>query len=453
VAHDIFISYSNLDKEVAEAVCRGLESHGLGCWIAPRDVLPGQEYAAALVQAITASPVFILVLSSHSNNSPQVLREVERAVSKGVPIIPFRIEDVPLSSSMEYYVSSHHWLDALTLPLAPHINTLVTTTSALLATRHKPAAPVAGVTREPQAGPIKPGLPEVVSRPRSGEPKTNAEYALDPENLSEKEFGGGTELSATGFLVFGILTFWIYNAWVYHRVITRHLSWRLDYFMGLVKRESLDPKAKEELDGLISNGFRVSYGVKYTVCAMFLAGGLLVAAEIVAQWVYAAGLMKEHFFNMLSYVAIGAAGFLVSAATVWFLSWVAQTMKKHEYHELLLIHFIKAPQNFKVVRPADSFMKRWNRIQNWVTFFLVLSIPTTISPLAAVIHVYNVIERRGDFSLAIMAWGFGLFVLGAIFHLWGTKLLLDIYNEHLHFEAANRHLVTAETRHGSGGKN
>lgn len=124
MAHDVFISYSSIDKAAADAMCATLESKNIRCWIAPRDVLPGTEYAQAIIDGISESRMLILLLSSHSNTSPQVMREVERAVSKGITILPFRIEDVTLSKSMEYFVSSQHWLDALTPPLANHLQIL-----------------------------------------------------------------------------------------------------------------------------------------------------------------------------------------------------------------------------------------------------------------------------------------------------------------------------------------
>ena len=131
--HDVFISYSARDKAVAEAACAALEGRGMRCWIAPRDVLPGLAYAAALIDALKESRVFVLVFSSHSNDSPQVQREVERAVSRGVPIIPFRIEEVVPSKAMEYYISTPHWLDALTPPVGKHLPRLAETVEALLA--------------------------------------------------------------------------------------------------------------------------------------------------------------------------------------------------------------------------------------------------------------------------------------------------------------------------------
>ena len=132
MAHDVFVSYASADKPTADAVCAALESRRIRCWIAPRDVLPGADYAASLIDAISLSRVFVLVLSSNSNQSPHVMREVERAVTKAIPIIPLRIENVALTKSMEYYLSSRHWLDALTPPLENHLSKLAETVIKLL---------------------------------------------------------------------------------------------------------------------------------------------------------------------------------------------------------------------------------------------------------------------------------------------------------------------------------
>jgi ankyrin repeat protein len=132
MARDVFISYSSKDKTVADAVCAALESSGVSCWIAPRDILAGEGYAASLLNGLSTSTILVLVYSANSNRSPQVLREVERAVSKGLPIVPLRIEDAPMSSDMEYFISSQHWLDALTPPLEPHLDRLCDSVKVLL---------------------------------------------------------------------------------------------------------------------------------------------------------------------------------------------------------------------------------------------------------------------------------------------------------------------------------
>ena len=135
MAHDVFLSYSSQDKPIADAVCGTLEGKRIRCWIAPRDVLPGLPYGEAIVEAIEASRVMVLVFSSNSNTSPQVMREVERAVSKGIPILPLRIEQVLPSKSLEHFISSLHWLDALTPPLEKHLRSLAETVHLLLS-RH-----------------------------------------------------------------------------------------------------------------------------------------------------------------------------------------------------------------------------------------------------------------------------------------------------------------------------
>lgn len=132
MAHDVFISYSSKDKTVADAVCATLESRKIRCWIAPRDVPPGKPYAASLVNAISDSRVFVLVLSEGSNQSSHVLREVGEAVDNGVPILPLRIEDVEPSQEMRYYIKSIHWLDAMTPPMEQHLEKLAGSVQALL---------------------------------------------------------------------------------------------------------------------------------------------------------------------------------------------------------------------------------------------------------------------------------------------------------------------------------
>lgn len=133
MAHDVFISYSSNDKPTADAVCAALESRGIRCWIAPRDVLAGEQYASALVKALRSSRLMVLVFSSGANESDHVLREVERAANKRLPIVPLRIENVLPSEEMEYYISSRHWLDALTPPLENHLIQLGETVKLLLA--------------------------------------------------------------------------------------------------------------------------------------------------------------------------------------------------------------------------------------------------------------------------------------------------------------------------------
>lgn len=124
MTEQIFISYSIRDKEVADAICASLEEAGRKCWITPRDVLPGSDWSEAIIDAISQSRLMVLVYSDSANRSVQIKREVERAGSKGVTILPFSIEDAPTSKTLEYHLSTAHWLDAVSPPLEPHLQYL-----------------------------------------------------------------------------------------------------------------------------------------------------------------------------------------------------------------------------------------------------------------------------------------------------------------------------------------
>jgi hypothetical protein len=130
--HDVFISYAHVDKPTADAVCARLESQNIRCWIAPRDVSPGKNFPEAIIEGIEGSRIMVLIFSSHSNVSEHVIREVTKAISKSLLIIPFRIEDVIPSKSMDYLIGTPHWLDAISPPLDQHIDKLVITIKIFL---------------------------------------------------------------------------------------------------------------------------------------------------------------------------------------------------------------------------------------------------------------------------------------------------------------------------------
>lgn len=122
---DAFISYAKEDKAAADAACAKLEANGIRCWIAPRDVPPGAQWAAAIVDAIDHCRAMVLIFSSSANGSKQIHREVQRAFEREVPVVPFRIENVVPEQALAYYMGPVHWLDALTPPLEQHLQKLV----------------------------------------------------------------------------------------------------------------------------------------------------------------------------------------------------------------------------------------------------------------------------------------------------------------------------------------
>ena len=99
-------------KKKAFKIAEHLEAFGLKCWIAPRNVRPGWQYASEIVRGITASKCFILVLSQASNTSKFVRREVEQADRRDKRVYTLRIEEVYPSDHLQLFVSETHWIDA-----------------------------------------------------------------------------------------------------------------------------------------------------------------------------------------------------------------------------------------------------------------------------------------------------------------------------------------------------
>src|SRR6266404_2960176 len=106
----VFVSHSHEDLPAADLMVRALEERGVTCWVAPRDVPPGGSYAEALLNAIESASCFVLIYSKHSNVSSHVLREVERALTFGLNIVPVRFDDSAPSKSLDYLLATVHWL-------------------------------------------------------------------------------------------------------------------------------------------------------------------------------------------------------------------------------------------------------------------------------------------------------------------------------------------------------
>ena len=103
-----FISHSASDESTATWWCQALESEGLACWVAPRDIPPGADWAAEIIEGLDAAYAMLLLLTASAMYSPQVRREVERAVHKEIPVIALRLDHERLSKSLEYFLSAQH---------------------------------------------------------------------------------------------------------------------------------------------------------------------------------------------------------------------------------------------------------------------------------------------------------------------------------------------------------
>ena len=98
MASDVFVSHSIKDKAIAEAIVARLEADSVTCWIAPRDVVPGADWGESIIDAIESSRIMVLIFSRNADASPQIKREVERAVNKGFTSFHFALMTSRLQS-------------------------------------------------------------------------------------------------------------------------------------------------------------------------------------------------------------------------------------------------------------------------------------------------------------------------------------------------------------------
>jgi len=148
VSYDVFISHSARDRAVAEAACDAIERAGHLCWLAPRDLRRGEEPAAASFAGISASKVFLLILSAESAQSKQAAREAERARQAGLAIVPLRVEEVEPADSLHYHIADAAMLDAVQPPLADHLGHLTAIVGRMLDGGE--GAPLRPLTMPPQ---------------------------------------------------------------------------------------------------------------------------------------------------------------------------------------------------------------------------------------------------------------------------------------------------------------
>jgi hypothetical protein len=199
MAHDVFISYSSKDKPTADAALAVLEQNGIRCWMAPRNITPGMNWSASIIEAINHARIMVLVFSEHANRSPQIEREIERAVNRSITIIPMRIADVVPEKSLEYFISTAHWLDAFTPPLEKHLQTLAETARSILALQYQIRTPPGfradtGEATEELAKRFAPaGEEEEQSQPVPEQPRP-ASFAAQPSEPPAKvpDLGGQT---------------------------------------------------------------------------------------------------------------------------------------------------------------------------------------------------------------------------------------------------------------------
>jgi formylglycine-generating enzyme required for sulfatase activity len=173
--------YTTSDKRVADQICRRLESEGIRCWIAPRDILPGDSWLDSMIEAVKQCQIFILVFSANTYRSQWVKDEITLALNRNIKIIPFRIENISPQGTLEILQARCQWIDAYTSPLEKHLDRLTQAVRTHLDRDTKKQPP------SKEEVPKPPEKPQIPDSKRQSQPKEEIPQKPTPPQAPVKK--------------------------------------------------------------------------------------------------------------------------------------------------------------------------------------------------------------------------------------------------------------------------
>lgn len=112
MSHQVFISHSSRNADIASAMKSYLEGRGIRCWKAPEDIPFGTDWDVGIMNGLSSCRAMVLIFSKEADDSRHVKREVEIADSERKVILPFRIDEA-MPSNLKYFLSLPQWLDGI----------------------------------------------------------------------------------------------------------------------------------------------------------------------------------------------------------------------------------------------------------------------------------------------------------------------------------------------------
>ncbi|MDD6538730.1 MAG: TIR domain-containing protein [Bacteroidales bacterium] len=109
--HEVFISYSRKDKDIADFVSNVLKKNSIKYWIDKEGIYSSSNYKELIVDAIEVSNAVIFISSENSNASINVIREIGYAVNMNKPILPLMLDDAPYAKSIRLDISDIDQID------------------------------------------------------------------------------------------------------------------------------------------------------------------------------------------------------------------------------------------------------------------------------------------------------------------------------------------------------
>jgi len=117
----VFISHASKNFKLADEIRSRLESIGIECWIAPRDIPLCSSYGEEITNAIKNCVAVVFVLTEQANASKAVANELEMAFRFQRLIVPVRVQPIEPASSLAFFVNNVQWVDACYTPIKKRV--------------------------------------------------------------------------------------------------------------------------------------------------------------------------------------------------------------------------------------------------------------------------------------------------------------------------------------------
>lgn len=119
--HNVFISYSRKDTEVANQICKAFDEVGITYFIDRQGISGGFEFPTVLAEAIVNSKIFLYLASKNSYESKFTQAEITFAFNKKERgnILPYIIDGSNLPLSLEFVFSAINWRRIENDPIEP----------------------------------------------------------------------------------------------------------------------------------------------------------------------------------------------------------------------------------------------------------------------------------------------------------------------------------------------
>ncbi len=205
----------------------------------------------------------------------------------------------------------------------------------------------------------------------------------------------GLKLPITKYVVIGMLSLWSYTSYT--------LCNKLAIFASSI------------------GSINISNKTKYIFSGIYILIMFLILSWIFPN-VFMGYLLGKRY--ILKIVLISSVLFYVN--TLAFVLWYVKNIK---FIDLFLLD--EEIKNRKLTeeksrQTKNEMITKWEGIDNHVTLFLILSLPIIFSPYICARLFYSNVSQ-----FIVMALPVIVMVLGGVFHVWGTRLLVNTYNNTL----------------------